>query len=553
MKKYLQFLILGSITALVLSSCHKGLPKQTKYIPKDASFVLGIDPKSLAGKLSGSNIAMDSLFKTFGDTGFGAHLGIKNREDIKNSGIDWQGEFFVFINSYGSVMNGRTTSMGVVAAMKSTSDFEAFLKKDHPSIDIKKTDTYSYAVLQDGFVAGWNSDVIVLSNVFKTNHTDDNTSPQPGRPIASQKQLDALFTQKEDASVASIDKFRDLVTQSADMLFWSNSSNTIASIPFLGMTKAADLLTDSYGAGTINFENGKVKMVTKAYPGKDLSDILSKYAGPTVDMSMVNRYPAPVNGYALFSFNPQIIGAVIKFIGVDGMANQFLQQAGFSLDDILNVFKGDFGIVFSDLGSAKKPNEFSPGDSVKTYGGKIILNATIADKKSYDKIASVLAAKGMMAQQNGQYVFPQMNGYTMNIDDKNLIIASDPELLREYKEGASGKAGVPNDIAGRSKGSAVAFYIDIASLLKTVPAESPEATTMLNEAQQTFKNIIATSGNFNGKTVDGVFELNTVNDNENSLVLIIKYASVMAKEMQAYHPMFTPHMPIPDSTIVPGN
>ena len=551
-------MISASVAALVLSSCNKGLPKQTKYIPKDATFVLGIDPKSLAGKLSGSHIAMDSLFKTFGDTGFASHLGIKNRDDIKNSGIDWQGDFFVFVNSSGSVMNGQTTSLGVVAAMKSAADLEAFLKKDYPSADIKKADNYSYVVLQYGFVAGWNGDVVILSNVFNTGHSEDMANPQTDRSIASQKQLDALFTQKEDASVASIGKFRDLVTQSADMLFWTNSSNTLASIPFLGMTKAADLLSNSYSAGTINFENGKVRMDTKYYLGKDLSDILSKYKGPTVDMSMVSRYPSPVNGYALFSFDPQIIAAIMKFIGLDVTANQFLQQIGLSLDDILNSFKGDFGVVFSDLGVTKKPNEFSPGDSIKSNSGKFIVNVTIGDKRSYDKVASALAAKGMMAQQNGQYVFPQMNGYAMEADDKNLIIASDADLLQQYKTGSSGRTGVPNDITDRSKGSSFVFYADIYSLLKNVPAESPESIEMLNEAQQTFKNFIATTDNYNGKTMDGVFELNTVNDKENSLVSIMKFASSAAGAMKAYNPMFRPNFNIPDSTsmdstIVPGN
>jgi hypothetical protein len=529
MKKYFQFFMLLFVAAMVFTSCHKSVPKQTLYIPKDATFVLGADPKSLSGKLADSHIDMDSLFKAFADTSSAAHVGIKSWDDLKNSGLDWESEFFAFVSTSGSIMNGQTTSTGVVAAMKDASAFETFLKKQYAQADIKKGNNYSYAILEDGFVVGWNGDVAILSNVVGGNSFDLN----PTTGAASQKQLDALFAQKQDESIASTSKFTDLVKEKADMLFWSNSTNALASIPFLGMTKASDLLKDSYSAGTLDFENGKATLTTKYFAGKDLSDIFSKYSGPTVDMSMVDKYPSPVNGYAVFSFNPQIIAAITKYVGVDATANQFLQEMGLSLDDILKAFKGDFGIVFSDLGMISKPNEFSPGDTIKSYNAKLIVNAAIGDKKYYDKIVSALAAKGQMVLQNGQYVFPQMNGYAMSADDKNLIVASDAGLLQQYKSGNSGKASVPSDVADQSKNKSFAFYVDLGSLLKTIPADSPESIAIVNDAEQTFKNAIATSANFDGSSINGVFELNTVNDKENSLVSIIKFASTAAKENKA--------------------
>ena len=63
------------------------------------------------------------------------------------------------------------------------------------------------------------------------------------------------------------------------------------SVPLLGMTKIADLFKNSYGAGTVNFENGKVTANFKSYCGKDLADILNKYKSSAADMNMVNQYP----------------------------------------------------------------------------------------------------------------------------------------------------------------------------------------------------------------------------------------------------------------------
>ena len=96
---------------------------------------------------------------------------------------------------------------------------------------------------------------------------DGSEAPDP------KKSLDALFGLKEETSVASIPEFVDLLAEKGDMLFFSNSTGALNTLPLLGMTKFADLLKDSYGAGVINFEDGKVNANFKSYSGKDLADI----------------------------------------------------------------------------------------------------------------------------------------------------------------------------------------------------------------------------------------------------------------------------------------
>jgi hypothetical protein len=45
----------------LLTSCNNHAPKEAKFIPKDASAVLVMDPKSLHDKLEKSGINMDTL------------------------------------------------------------------------------------------------------------------------------------------------------------------------------------------------------------------------------------------------------------------------------------------------------------------------------------------------------------------------------------------------------------------------------------------------------------------------------------------------------------
>jgi len=299
----------------------------------------------------------------------------------------------------------------------------------------------------------------------------------------------------------------------------------------LGLTKFADLFKDSYGAGSVNFENGKAVANYRSYSGKDLADILKKYAGPSVDMSLVNRYPYPVSGFAVFSFNPQILAEMIKYGGLQGTVDQYFQKVGFTMDDVTKAFKGDFAIVFSDITTAEKEYDYN---GMKFHSNKpsakLVFTATIGDKAAYDKIVSKLADQGIMEMKNGQYV-PKGLGdeFSFNMDGKNLTIATDNDVMQQYLAG-HGNAAVPGDVANEAKDKAVAFYIDINKILQGLSTSEDQKS--LDAGKATFKNAIATTTNFNGKYTESNFELNTVNNNENSLVSLIKFFAAVSPRIE---------------------
>ena len=356
---------------LFITSCKQSTPKQTKYIPKDASVVLSINPKKLKDKLADSKVSLDSIMRSAfsGDTSF-----VITGDDIANSGIDVTKDIYLFVNQSGSMMSGSSVTTGIVAAMDKVSAFEAFLKKKMPSADIKKESSYSYARLKNGFVAGWNDDVVLIDNVNGYNMQNGGQSTTPD---AAHQQLTTLFSQKEDASLASLKQFRDANDNKADVFFWSSSNGALTSIPMVGMSKASDLFKDTYTSGAINFENGEVDMDLKTYANEVLKDTLKKYAGPKVNMDLLNKYPGAVNGFAVFSFDPKLIVAILNFAGVAQTANQFLQNQGFTLDDITKAFKGDFAVIFSNVGTAQKEVQ---GYKYSTLTAHLIVDAAIGDK-----------------------------------------------------------------------------------------------------------------------------------------------------------------------------
>lgn len=513
------------VIVVFITSCKSSAPKQTKYIPKDASLVLSINPKKLQDKLADSKISLDSIMRSAvgSDTSM-----IITSADLANSGIDFSKDIFLFVNQSGSMMNGSSVTAGAVAVLNKPSQFEDFLKKKMPSAQIKKETDYSYAMLKNGFVAGWNDDVVLIDNV--TAYSAQNGS-QTGTPDAAHQQLTSLFAQKEDASLASVKQFKEANDGKADVFFWSSSNGALSTIPMLGMSKASDLLKDTYTSGAINFENGEVDMALQSFPNATFADTLKKYAGPKVDMDLLNKYPGAVNGYALFSFDPKLVIAILNFAGVLQTTNQLLQNQGYTLDDVVKAFKGDFAIIFSNLGTQQKEMQ---GYKYSALTTKLIVDAAIGDKRSYDKIVASLVKQGLMVQKNGQYV-PAMleedpQGYTMFTDNKNIVFSTDSILMKQYLAG-TGKISLPDGLAGKTRGTSVAFYVDIASILNAIPKDSSSGESM-NAAKQTFKDIIATTDNYSNGKIKGHAELHTVNEKENSLATLTRYFGSLSQTMK---------------------
>ena len=534
MKNIFRYPLIFVALILAATSCKKAAPDQAKHIPKDAMFVLDLNWKSLSDKASKGNFNWDSLFKAAAtDPGDDSDLakGKRELENFIHSGVDTTSNVFFFTTSGGSIMSGQSTTGAVIMNMKDPSKFESYVKSHDKAPEIKKGDGFSYALLSDNLYVGWNKDVVILSGTQQMKKYSDSDNASSNSSPTTQQNLSTLFNQKEDASIASVPEFRELMEEQGDMLFWTNSSSVLSSVPLLGLTKFADLFKGSYGAGTVNFENGKAVANYKSYSGKDLADILKKYAGPTVDMSLVDKYPYPVEGFMAFSFNPQIITEIIKYGGVESTVDQYFQKVGFTMDDVTKAFKGDFAIVFSDITTGDKEYEMN---GMKFHSNrpsvKLVFTATIGDKAAYDKIVSKLAEQGIMEMKNGQYVPQGMgNEFAFNMDGKHLTIATDNEVMQQYLSG-HGNAGVPNDVANEAKGKAAAFYVDINKILQGLSTGTEEKT--MNAAKATFKNAIATGTSFNGKYLESNFELNTVNNNENSLVSLIKFFAAASQKIE---------------------
>lgn len=529
MKKMMRYIPVVLVAAILINSCGKPGPKQTKYIPKDAYVVFGLNSKNIGDKIGKANISFDSVARIFahGDDS-SATEAINKFNDLKNSGIDLDQEMFGFMKMGGSIMAGQSSSFGFVGVLKDVATFETFIKKKNPLAEVKKGPNYSYLPLGDDYIAGWDDNVVIVAMMHAG--TTSPGSYATGEGTLSQQMLTGLFAQKESESVSSVEGFNDVMKENADMMFFVNSGLSQGSLSFLDMTKMSDLTKGSYATGTANFEDGKIVASFSSHVSPAMADILKKYPSKSIDMGALEKYPSPINGFMAASFDPQLIIAVLKYAGMDLLANQTLQQFGvnFTLDDVVKAFKGDFTVITSDFGVEEK--------TVSDYGGiklpkpittkkpvfKLLFNASIGDKASYDKVVSGLASKGIMVQENGQYVVQGMKGMSMKVTDKNLYVASDNDVISQYEAGSPGKANLPSDIHDKIKGKAFAMYFDMNKLFQIMPG-GPADEAAIDTAKATFRDFVVTGDNFDGKLSKGAMELRFVNDKENSLVTLLRF------------------------------
>ncbi|MEO7532110.1 MAG: DUF4836 family protein, partial [Sediminibacterium sp.] len=353
------------------------------------------------------------------------------------------------------------------------------------------------------------------------------------------------FTQKVSESLADVKMFTDMFKEKADGYVFTSSNSALSALSMLAFQppKLEEFVKDNYSTSTLSFEDGKIIAKSTTYTNTLLSSVLKQYAGPTVDLSMIENYPSQnINGIVLAAFNPELFGGILKQMEIEGLANNFLQQTGLTSQEIYKCLKGNIAVVVSDLGMP----DFGPEPETKHNEksmmrkksfGKMIFNAPVGDKVSFFKVMDKAVEHGFLVKQNNIYKggsLASSMGLFINADENNLIISSDSLLYSQYMA-KSTKAVINKEALDRFKGKSTVFYFDIANTLNGFIKDSTGAfgyNKSIHTAKQTFKDIIGTSDNFDGGSIKASFEVRLQNEKQNSLVTLTSLITDIAVDMR---------------------
>lgn len=552
MKTVLRSILPVLLLAVIFSSCSNKGPKEAALIPKTASAVIVLDPDAMKDKLNSGGINVDTLFSRIFKSD-SADLEDKQKlENFRNNaGIDWKKQLFFFFSQKGNVKDDNTAIMNLIGSLSDAAKFEKWLKaqKEFSAKAITKEKSYSYLLAENNTAISWTDKHVIVTIYENTQKPTYDTVtmefkvPEKKNVEAElKKEVNTYYTQNKDASMASVQAFTAMFKDKADGYLFSSSNSSLGALSMmpLSLPKLDELMKDNYTTATLSFEAGKIVAKSATYTNPVVSNILKQYAGPTVNLSMIERYPSDkINGLMLAAFNPEIFGGFLKQLEVEGLINGSLEKAGISLEDLYKSLKGDIAVVVSDLGSTQpEPQEKTDEENMtkKKPLGKMIFNAPVGDKVRFAKLMDKVAELGYIRKAGNTYksgALMSLFGIYMLADDKNLVIASDSLTYVQYMSNNS-KAVINNDILNSFKGKSTVFYFDIANTVAGFIGNETggDYNKSLRTAKETFKDIIGSSDNFDGKSVNSIFEIRMQNDKQNSLVTLTSLLTDIAVDMR---------------------
>jgi hypothetical protein len=331
-----------------------------------------------------------------------------------------------------------------------------------------------------------------------------------------------IFALKEDKSLASDDKFSELMKKKGDVHFWVNTEAIMSGIPemaAMGMLNVSKLYEGSRMAGAVNFDNGKIDVDMKSYSGKEMSELWKKYQGDNINGEIVKRIPSKnVAGLIVMNFKPELIREFLKVAGMEGLANMGAAQAGLSVDDFIKALKGDILFAVTDV----------QADSTSKPDATFIFAASVNDKNSMSKLINVgnQFIKGKMNPNQPPPIAYNMAGNYFAIGNKQTAV--DTYL--------NTNSNTSFDFYDKISGSPMGLYVNLQYILNAfhqVASGGDSVNLKLYTASvQMWDNIVGKGGEFRDGGMVQHFEINLVNKNENSLKQLYNYLGTMAGYMK---------------------
>lgn len=548
--RFIRLCLLLLLLITFITSCKKAVPKQTKYISKSAVLVATINTTSLQAKLAKNQATIENIVRSISGSDSSIDKGKQEWEDIKASGIDMDENFYVAVVNKGGdglTGNGKVVT-SIIGALEDGGKLEAYIKKKNPGGEVSKEKAYSYSTFRGDNVIAWNKEVVIMLLYQKTFSANDmqydsttrsfNLGKSPNAANDKKAEFESVFNLKEDQSVASIPEFRDLMQEKSDASMWVNSTASMGNLP-IPLPRVQQLFANSFTAAKINFDDGKITMNSRSYYSKELRNILKNYSGPVANLGLIENYPSNnINAFGVFSFNPEFFNGLVQYLEVGGVVDGYLSRimgTNYTLSDALKAIKGDFAVIVSDFATSNGSDTATVINKSSFPNLKMILNIPVGDRLQMNRLMDKLAQMQLVVKSNNQYTLSrnlQSTGYQLIVDDKNIFIASDENLLNQYKTGSK-KPNFDRDLMNDFKGKSGVAYINIESILNGIQTGVDEqGSNVLPKAKETFKELRMYTNNFNGKFVEGHGELRFKNEKENSLTSLLGFIETASKSMK---------------------
>ncbi|MBL7744471.1 MAG: DUF4836 family protein [Chitinophagaceae bacterium] len=529
-------LLILAATVLLLAACGNKGGKSGLLVPKDAAIVVHINSASLSSKLSWEEIRQTNWFKEINKEADDT-LARQLLADPGNSGIDTKADLVFFMKKQGK--GGYLVFEG---SLKDAAAFEKMLKelkKESGPAETKKDGDFSYMTSDDGVVLWSSSKFAYIANapMPDTKSFFEGYNSRDSKEHAFLNDSLRLFGQqaltlKSGDNLDTDSRFADLVKDGSDLHLWMNAEGYYGNMMggMMSMMKLGVLFKDNVSAASMNFDNGKITARSKTYYGEEMSKLLAEYKPQPVSAELINRIPSSnVAAVMAFNYPPKGLQAFLKTIGVDGMANGFLAEMNYSIEDFVKANKGDILVAVSDLSMVAKQDTIDYGGGMKPYvytstkpDMKVLFATSVNDKAAFEKLVTLAweATKGMKDKDIPEISYKLENNW--------FVAGNSAEQIANFINGGNSNLPFVNKISGKPFG----FYLDLNKIINMAAATFNNSDSSGKEALdlslKMWKDVVATGGDYKDKALISDFEINLGDPNTNSLKQLNQYFDKLA-------------------------
>jgi len=528
MKLHVKLIALAVITVF-FTSC-KDSNTQGRHIPSNASIAVHINGKSLSEKLPWSDIKANPLFENvYADSNMSATMK-KIFDNPDNSGIETKSDIIFFVQ--------RDADGGYVALQGDVKDAAAFKTLTGEMVQngtASEKDGISF-VNNPTSCVGWNKEKFVfiadapemgqldeLSRRMKRDSIDISTNKKRDVVAACK----SVFELDESKSLAKNEKFGDLIKEQGDLHFWINAEemnkNGASLMPALAMINLEKLYKGNFTAGTVNFDNGKIKLSMKSYAGDEMSKMYEKYSGSKVSEEMLKKIPGKdVVGAVALNFKPEGLKEFLRITNLEGFVNVGVSELGFTLDDFVKANKGDIVLGLSDLAMKTDSAEGSVGTAPAF---NYVFATSVGDKTAFNKLVKA----GELL--SGKLIEPGKAPFAYSTNGSYFAFSNTQANADQFVN----SAGSSFDFISKISGEPMGGYLNLQSLMKTFGAMNTKdsLSQMLYDASlKMWDNVLFKGGQFKDGAVVSTGEINLVDKSTNSLKQMNAYFAVLGQVMK---------------------
>ncbi|MEO7314747.1 MAG: DUF4836 family protein [Ginsengibacter sp.] len=523
MKKYLSHFLILCTVAFTLHSCGSK-NEEGALIPSNSTYVSVMDLESMGKNLSWEEIKASGWYNSIKTNNEMSEWAKKVLGSPEESGINFKKNLVIFS---GHSSTGKTY-MAFGGTLMNQRDFDEFNKQNSNPGDIKKDGKISMLSLSNNQLVGWNENNFIylsstnlnLPEISNSSRDSNNINSTPLNQSELMQECINIFNLKKDNSLAENKIFSALMKEKGDIRFYMNGEEVMKNNPVTGlgnMLNSEVFFKNNITTLAIEFEIGAIEIHQKQYASKELMNYFKNNIGSKIDKTMIERIPAgDVMAVIALNLKPEAIQNLVKLTGADGIANMFLQQAGFSLDDVSKATDGNMLFVASD---AKENN--TPIDSNKF---KINFNALLAmgvkDEASFKKIVN--GAEKFLGEDDLAKKFP------ITLTDKMMVVSNGPYASQYLGNQSKTKFDFLDEIDDAPMGA----YFDIQkiiSLARNSTKPSLEKDTLVAENLKMWKNIFVTGGEVKNDAVEIKVEIKLMDENAHSLKQLNSFFYTMSQ------------------------